>query len=113
MASAKKILVGCLVAAASIVLLLVLLFAAYVAWGVYANHRADEQAKAFCAATRPGEDIARVLERAKGADAPRRSGRDGDTYRFWWYGMIFNASECAITTSGGRVVSTQFLEHRD
>jgi hypothetical protein len=114
MATGKKILIGCLVAAASFALLVLVLFAAYVAWGIYANNRAQTQARAFCQATRPGEELAHVLARAKGPNPPDRFGNDSDgTYRFFWFGMIFNAQECEVTTAKGRVLSKQVLAHDD
>jgi hypothetical protein len=114
MAAAKKILIGCLVAAAGFVLLIVVLFAAYVAWGIYANDRAETEARGFCQATRPGEMLEHVLERAKGPNPPDRYGNDSDgVYHFYWYGMIFNAQECAVTTAKGRVVSAQVIAHDD
>src|SRR5690348_869628 len=103
----RKVLGGCLLAAAGICLLLALMLAAYVGWGVYANRRAEREAAAFCNAVKPGQDIAIVLERARGDGAPARSAHDGDAYRFWWYGMIFNARECVVTTAAGRVVSAR------
>jgi len=114
MATGKKVLIGCLVAAASFALLMIVLFAAYVGWGIYANDRAETEARAFCQATKPGEELARVLERAKGPNPPRRYGSDSDgVYHFYWYGMIFNAQECAVATKGGRVVSAQVIAHED
>ena len=93
-------------AVAGISLLLALLFAAFVGWGVYANHRAESQADAFCRAVRPGEAIADVEKRAQGEDAPRHSGKDSDeVYHYYWYGMIFTAQECRVSTAGGRVTS--------
>ena len=104
---------GCLLAAAAFSLLLVLLFAAYVGWGVYANRRAEREAAAFCTAAKPGQPIALVLERARGEGAPARKAQDGDAYHFWWYGMIFSARECVVTTKAGRVVSAQQVVHED
>src|SRR6478735_8500182 len=107
----RKELGGCLLAAAGISLLLALMFAAYVVWGVYANRRAERQAAAFCNSAKPGQPIAMVLERARGDGAPTRSAKDGEVYHFWWYGMIFSARECVVTTAAGRVVSAQQVAH--
>jgi hypothetical protein len=109
----RKVLGGCLLAAAGFCVLLIVLFAAYVGWGVYANQRAERQAAAFCSAAKPGQPIALVLERARGEGAPTRSAKDGEVYHFWWYGMIFNARECVVTSAAGRVVSTQQVNHED
>ena len=79
-----------------------------------ANDRAKTQARAFCAATRPGEEVARVVERAKGPNPPNSHGDDGDgIYHFYWVGMIYNAMDCEVTTKDGRVVSTKVVEDVD
>ena len=111
--NARKLLVGCLLTCAALALLLVLLFAAFVGWGLYANDRAEKQATAFCRSVRPGEDIARVLERAKGEDPPKRSFQSEQVWHFYWFGMIFNAQECEVTTAGGRVQSARVVAHED
>lgn len=108
-----KFLRGCLMVAAGIALLLLLLFAAAVGWGLYANDRAENNATAFCSAARPGQDIAVVLSRARGNGAPARGSHEGDVYRFWWYGWIFNAHQCVVTTAAGRVVSAQHVAQED
>jgi hypothetical protein len=104
----NKVLKGCLMAVAGISLLMALLFAAFVGWGVYANHRAESQADAFCRAVHPGEPIAEVEKRAQGTGAPGRSGKDSDeVYHYYWFGMIFTAHECRVATARGRVSSKQ------
>ena len=108
-----KVLKGCLLVAAGLCLLVALLFAAMVGWSIYASDRAEKGATAFCAATRPGEDIARVLERARGVSAPMRHFNDGDTYYFVWQGTIFESRDCVVETSAGRVVSKRYVENRD
>ena len=109
----RKLLSGCLLAAAVISLLIAVMFAAAVGWGIYANDRAEREATAFCSAVKPGQDIAIVLERARGEGAPKRTAKDGEVYRFWWFGMIFNARECEVTTAAGRVVSARQIVQDD
>ena len=105
---------GCLIAMAGFSLLLALLFATYVGWGVYANNRAESQADAFCRTVRPGEAIAEVEKRAQGENAPRRSGKDSDeVYHYFWYGMIFNSQECQVATARGLVTSKKRLVQDD
>ena len=106
-------MVGCLLTCAAGALLLVLSFAAYVAWGLYANNRAAAQATAFCQRVKPGEDIARVLERAKGEDPPDRSFQHEGAWHFYWLGMIFNAQECEVAIAGDRVRSARVVAHED
>ncbi len=113
-ATLAKLAKGCLYVVAGISLLLALLFVAFVGWGVYANHRAETQADAFCRAVRPGEAIADVEKRARGENAPRRSGKDSDdVYHYYWYGMIFTSQECRVTTVGGRVATAKRFTQDD
>jgi len=111
---AGKLVKGCLMAVAGVSLFIALLFAAYVGWGVYANHRAQRQADAFCEAVRRGDDIMKVEARAKGEDGPRRSGHTSEgVYHYYWYGMIFNSQECEVSTVAGRVSATRRLVQDD
>ena len=101
-------------AVAGISLLLALAFATFVGWGVYANHRAESQADAFCKLVQVGEDIAGVEKRAQGEGAPKRSVKDRDeVYHYYWFGMIFTAHECRVATTQGRVASKQRLVQDD
>jgi hypothetical protein len=109
----RNTLLGCLKVALLLVLLMFLMFAGAVGWGIYANDRMQAEATAFCSAVKPGQDIASVLERARGDGAPSRSSHDGDVYRFHWQGWVFNAHECVVTTAAGRVVSAQHVAHED
>ena len=102
---------GCLVAALVIAGVPVLLLVAYGVWGVYANDRAQRLATEFCAGVKPGDTEAQLKDLAAQASPGNQFATD-DGYRFLWYGMIFNASECRVKLAGGRVASKE-VQHFD
>ena len=104
---------GCLVTIAIVAAVPVLLFVAYVAWGVYANARAERQSTAFCGAVKVGDSRARLLALAKGENAPGNTFDTDNGYRFMFYGMIFNARECRVVLAADRVVSKQLIVFDD
>jgi hypothetical protein len=112
---ARKILVGCLVAAGALALILVLLVAAFGFWGAYANARAERAATALCSGIRVGERIESVTARAKASDPPARSiGNTSDgEYRYAWYGQIFSSRECLVATANGRVTAKHVVKFDD
>jgi hypothetical protein len=111
--NARKVLGGCLKVAAGVSLLFVVLVAALVGWGLYANSVADRGAQAFCKATRSGEELAQLTERAHADHSMRKFYNDGDVYHFYWQGGIFYAGECEVSTAAGRVVSARQVTHDD
>jgi hypothetical protein len=109
----RKVLFGCLIAVGAFVLCVVLLLVAYGAWGAYANSRAEDAAKALCAATRVGEPIEAVSARAAATDPPPRAIHDGDQHRYVYQGMIFNSRDCVVDTKAERVVARKFERFDD
>jgi len=109
----RKVLGGCLMAAAGVSLLLVVLVAAAVGWGLHANGVADRQADAFCNAVKPGQQIASVLARAHEDSTLKRSFNDGGVYHFYWQGGVFYAGECEVGTAAGRVTAARRVSHDD
>jgi hypothetical protein len=102
---ARSFLAGCLKVAAGLALVLLLVVAAAVAWSLHANSVADGRAQAFCAASRPGEALAQMLQRAQ-ADATIKQHYDEEgVHHFTWQGGMFYAAECKVKTASGRVVS--------
>jgi hypothetical protein len=99
--------------AAIVSLCFVLVVAAFVGWGLYANSVADRGAAAFCKATRNGEDLAHLKERAQADHSMRKFYNEGDVYHFYWQGGIFYAGECEVTTASGRVASSRQVTHDD
>jgi hypothetical protein len=110
---ARKILTGCLVAVGAFVLVLVLLLVAYGAWGAYANHRAEAAAERLCAGIRPGDRIEAVSRKAAASEPPARAIHDGDRHTFTYFGMIFSARECEVSTRDGRVTAKRVIVFDD
>jgi len=89
-----------------------LLLVAYIAWGVWANERAERLASGFCAQVQVGATEASLKELAADASPGNQFPTD-DGYKFIWYGMIFHASECRVKLAGGRVASKEFTRYDD
>lgn len=105
---------GCLLAALLVIVLPILLLAAYIAWGLWANGRAEREAAAMCASINVGDPRSRVLELAKGEHEPGNFFPiDDKGYRLIYYGMIFNASECRVMITTDRVVSKEIVRYDD
>jgi hypothetical protein len=110
---AGKVLKGCLLVAAGLSLLFVVLVAAAVGWGLYANRVADRAANAFCQATRAGESLADLKQRARADTAMKTSFNEGDVYHFYYQGGVFYAGECEVTVAAGRVATSRIVTHDD
>jgi hypothetical protein len=110
---ASKVLKGCLLVAAGLSLLFVVLVAAAVGWGLHANSVADREAKAFCKATRTGESLPALLARAHADTTMKHHFNDGDVYHFYYQGGVFYAGECEVTTAAGRVATSRLVTHDD
>ena len=106
---------GCLVTIAIFAAAPVLLFVGYVAWGLWANARADRESAAVCASIKLGDTRNRVLEMAKGEHAPGNLFplEDNKGYHFLYYGMIYTARECKVTIEADRVVAKELIAHDD
>ena len=105
---------GCLLIALGVILLPILLLAAYIAWGVWANGHAESEAAAVCAAVKVGDPRSRVVELSQGEHEPGNFFPiDEKGYRFIYYGMIFHASECQVMITADRVVSKEVVRFDD
>jgi hypothetical protein len=103
-----------LITLAIVVLAPVLLLAAYIAWGLWANERAEREARAMCASIKVGDTRSRVQELAKGEHEPGNFFPiDDKGYKLIYYGMIFHASECRVMISADRVVSKEIIRYDD
>jgi hypothetical protein len=110
---ARKLLKGCLLVAAGLSLLFVVLVAAAVGWGLHANSVADREANAFCKATQPGESLAELKQRAQADTTMKHSFNEGEVYHFYYQGGVFYAGECEVTTAAGHVASSRVVSHDD
>src|SRR5205085_10213042 len=99
--------------AVGLALLFVVVVAAAVGWGLYANSVADRAANAFCQATRPGQALADLKQRAHADTAMKRSFNEGDVYHFHYQGGVFYAGECEVTVAAGRVATARTVTHDD
>jgi hypothetical protein len=110
---ARKLLKGCLLVAAGLSLLFVVLVAAAVGWGLHANSVADREANAFCKATQPGESLAELEQRAHADTTMKHGFNEGEVYHFYYQGGVFYAAECEVTVSTGRVAKSRIVTHDD
>lgn len=96
-----------------IALALVVLFAVFAAYGLYADRVAARKAAAMCASIVPGADAAPLLDRALEDGAMtygRRWFSSGgfDTLAITYVGMPpFSRFQCVVEAKSGRVVSAR------
>lgn len=109
----SKFLRSCLLVAAGLSLLFVVLVAAAIGWGLYANSVADREANAFCKATQPGESLAGLKQRAQADTTMKHSFNEGEVYHFYYQGGVFYAGECEVTTAAGHVTTSRVVSHDD
>jgi len=102
-----------------LVVLIILLFAGYVGYGLYAERIAERRAKMFCDSVRPGEDAEAVLARAKTADGAEErmlrwfveSGRRPRTLRVMFVGLPpFSRHTCVIEAEQ-KVIKAEYLHY--
>jgi len=110
---AGKVLKGCLLVAAGLSLLFVVLVGAAIGWGLYTNSVADREANAFCKATRPGESLAELEQRAHADTTMKHGFNEGEVYHFYYQGGVFYAGECEVTTTAGHVTTSRVVRHDD
>ena len=80
--------------------------AALVGWGLYANQRAADAARDFCAASPVGSAAAEVTARAEAAGLRQGPTREPEGRDFYFQGWVFNAAVCHIDIQKGRVAAT-------
>lgn len=103
----KKVILGIIIAIGAFVLLVILLFVAFVFYSININTKVDAAAKTFCSSIRTGADIDNVIKTAESKSQRNHLYAYEGVYRFTFAGAIFHASTCTVTTEAGKVVSTQ------
>jgi hypothetical protein len=99
---------------AKIVGVLVLLFAAYIAYWFYQDHRARTQSSAFCDSVAVGSDMAAVESAASAAKVARHGYMQSEgVYLAIFPGPIFNAYTCELKMAGGKVAAKRVVEPKD
>ncbi|MBD9469481.1 hypothetical protein [Pseudoxanthomonas sp. PXM01] len=108
-----KFLRSLVVGLGKIALALVVLFAVFSAYGLYADRVASRKAAAMCASILPGADAAPLVERALEDGASTRSARWSssggfDTLAIMYVGMPpLSRFLCMVKAKDGRVVSAE------
>ena len=87
------------------------LFAAYVAYWIYQDRRADSAANEFCNALAIGSRPSEAIERAKAAG--RRTIEKPDGVAFLFQGPIFNAYVCELSVADGKIARRQVTAMED
>lgn len=98
---------------AGFVLLLIGGFAAMVAYGIYANDRAERRAAAFCSEIAAAGRITAGLARAERDGIRYHATRSPDAYDFLFPGWVFNAAICRAEVDGDAVRSTRSWMEED
>jgi Tfp pilus assembly protein FimT len=87
------------------------LFAAYVAYWMYQDRRAQSAANEFCNALALGSRPSEAIERAKAAG--RRTIEKPDGVAFVFQGPIFNAYICELSVADGKIARKQVSAMED
>jgi hypothetical protein len=87
------------------------LFAAYVAYWIYQDRRAESAANEFCNALAIGSRPSEAIERAKAAG--RRTIEKPDGVAFLFQGPIFNAYICELSVADGKIARKQVTAMED
>ena len=90
---------------AKLVAIVVLLFAAYVAYWLYQDHSAQIAANQFCDGIASGSRVSEAMARARAAGRRVLQKQDGVAILF--QGPIFNAYVCEVAVANGKVVRRQ------
>ncbi|MEO8002843.1 MAG: hypothetical protein ABI644_13290 [Arenimonas sp.] len=109
----KKVLLGFIIGIGSVVLLLVLALLGYGAYSVYANDKADKEAKLLCERIHKGSEISTFISTADAGKQKHRLVVYENKYRFIYYGAIFHTSECVVDTTNGKIVSAEMIVNDD
>ena len=97
-----------------IVGVLVLLFAAYVAYWFYQDDRARTAASAFCDSVATGSDMAAVEAASNTAKVARHGYMQSESvYIAIFPGPIFNAYTCELKMADGKVAAKSVVEPKD
>src|SRR4051812_43657187 len=93
---------------------LVLAFAAYVAYWFYQDHRAHSAASAFCDSIAAGSDMAAVEAASSAAKVARHGYMQSESvYVAIFPGPIFNAYTCELKMADGKVTAKRVVEPKD
>ena len=101
----RKVLLGC----GGVVFCFLALVAAYIAWQVTSNSRAEAAASAFCHSVHPGATTASVQAAAARHPARPRVGTGSDGMRVTFQGGMFFAAACVLTVADDKVTTVEFV----
>jgi len=93
--------------------LFVALIAAYIAYYVYANNRAESAANQFCNAVTVGAAESDIRARAEAAGARYFGGDTSNPHRVFFQGAPFNGFHRDLTVADGKVASRQVTKAED
>ncbi len=93
--------------------LFVALIAAYIAYYLYANNRAESTANQFCNAVTAGAAVSDIRARAEAAGSRYFGGGTSNSHKVFFQGAPFNGFYCNLTVVDGKVASRQVTKAED